>query len=58
MGLTKRKDSYYVEFLVMDDGKTLTLARSIQDARLKRWKIWCPRYELNVNGLGMEERYF
>ena len=28
MGLTKRKDSYYVEFHVLDDGKTLTLAPS------------------------------
>jgi hypothetical protein len=29
MGLTKRKDSYYVEFQVLDDGKTLTLAPSV-----------------------------
>ncbi len=27
MGLTKRKDSYYVEFRVLDDGKTLTSPR-------------------------------
>lgn len=39
MGLTKRKDSYYVEFPVLDDGKTLTLARRIPGAKLKRWKI-------------------
>lgn len=26
MGLTKRKDSYYVEFPVLDDGKALRLA--------------------------------
>jgi integrase len=39
MGLTKRKDSYYVEFPVLDDGKTLTLARGIVGARLKRWKV-------------------
>ncbi len=39
MGLTRRKDSYYVEFPVLDDGKTLTLARGIVGARLKRWKV-------------------
>ena len=27
MGLTKRKDGWYVEFPVLDDGKVLTLAR-------------------------------
>ena len=26
MGLTKRKDSYYVEFQVLDDGEVLKLA--------------------------------
>ena len=26
MGLTKRKDSYYVEFSVLDDGEALKLA--------------------------------
>ncbi|GKS56540.1 integrase [Nitrospira sp.] len=41
MGLTKRKDSYYVEFPVVDDGKTLTLARGISGARVKRWKVGC-----------------
>src|SRR5262245_11278963 len=39
MGLTKRKDSYYVEFPVIDDGKSLRYARSIAGARLKRWKV-------------------
>jgi len=39
MGLTKRKDSYYVEFPVLDDGKTLTLARGVPGAKLKRWKV-------------------
>jgi len=39
MGLTKRKDSYYVEFRVIDNGETLTLARGIAGARLKRWKV-------------------
>jgi len=38
MGLTRRKDGYYVEFPVLDDGKTLTLARGIPGARVKRWK--------------------
>ena len=36
MGLTKRKDGYYVEFRVLDDGKTLTLARGVPGAKLKR----------------------
>ena len=38
MGLTKRKDGYYVEFPVLDDGKTVTLARGVPGARVKRWK--------------------
>jgi len=38
MGLTRRKDGYYVEFRVLDDGKTLTLASGIAGAKLKRWK--------------------
>ena len=38
MGLTKRKDGYYVEFRVLDDGKTLTLASGVAGAKLKRWK--------------------
>jgi hypothetical protein len=42
MGLTKRKDSYYVEFPVLDDGKVLKLARGIKGARLKRWKVGVP----------------
>lgn len=41
MGLTKRKDSYYVEFPVLDDGKVLKLARGIKGAKLKRWKVGC-----------------
>lgn len=41
MGLTKRNDSYYVEFRVLDDGKTLSLASGIQGAKLKRWKVGC-----------------
>jgi integrase len=41
MGLTKRKDSYYVEFRVIDDGRTLTLAPGAQGAKLKRWKVGC-----------------
>lgn len=39
MGLTRRKNSFYVEFRVVDDGKTFTLAREIPGARLKRWKV-------------------
>ena len=39
MGLTRRKDCYYVQFPVLDDGKTLTLARGIAGAKLKRWKV-------------------
>ena len=38
MGLTKRKDGWYVAFRVLDDGKTLALARGVAGARLKRWK--------------------
>jgi integrase len=38
MGLTKRKDGWYVEFPVVDDGKVLTLARGTPGAKLKRWK--------------------
>ena len=39
MGLTKRKkDGYYVEFRVVDDGKVLTLARGTPGAKMKRWK--------------------
>ena len=40
MGLTKRNDSYYVEFRVVDDGKTLSLARP-GEGKLKRWKVGC-----------------
>ena len=36
MGLTKRKDSYYIEFSVLDDGKTLILASSGSGGKLKR----------------------
>jgi integrase len=38
MGLTKRKDSYYVEFAVLDDGKVLSLAPPGM-GKLKRWKV-------------------
>lgn len=38
MGLTKRKDSYYVEFRVMDDGKTLKLSGG-GGGLLKCWKV-------------------
>jgi integrase len=39
MGLTRRKDSFYVEFRVTDDGKTFALARGVPGATLKRWKV-------------------
>ena len=39
MGLTWRKDSFYVEFRVIDDGKTYRLAWRVPGARLKRWKV-------------------
>ena len=39
MGLTKRKDGWYVEFPVLDDGKVLALARGTPGAKLKRWKV-------------------
>jgi integrase len=39
MGLTKRKDSYYVEFRVIDDGRFLTLPSNTYEGRLKRWKV-------------------
>lgn len=38
MGLTKRKDSYYVEFRVLDDGKALTLGAG-GGGQLKRRKV-------------------
>lgn len=43
MGLTKRRDSYYVAFPVLtsEDGKTLRLASGVHGARLKRWKVGC-----------------
>jgi hypothetical protein len=39
MGLTKRRESYYVEFPVIDNGETITLARRGGGGRLKRWKV-------------------
>lgn len=39
MGLTRRKDSYYVEFRVFDDGKALKLVHEGVRGRLKRWKV-------------------
>lgn len=43
LGLTKRPDSYYVEFRVIDseDGKSLVLASGVPGARKKRWKVGC-----------------
>ena len=45
MGLTLRKDSYYVQFPVKDDGTTLTLARGTPGSRLMRWKVGCRNKE-------------
>jgi integrase len=41
MGLTKRRDSYYVEFRVIEseDGKSWSLASGIPGAKKKRWKV-------------------
>jgi integrase len=38
MGLTKRRDGWYVEFPVVDDGKVVQLGGGEPEARLKRWK--------------------
>jgi hypothetical protein len=38
MGITKRSDSFYVEFRVIDDGNTLSLANT-GCGQLKRWKV-------------------
>lgn len=44
MGLTKRKDGWYVEFRVADDGNALTLAPPGRSSKLKRWKVGsCPK---------------
>ena len=54
MGLTKRPDSYYVEFRVMEseDGKSLVLASGVPGARKKRWKVGC----LNKTGYGIDNQ--
>lgn len=41
IGLTRRLDSFYVEFRVIEseDGKSLVLAPGVPDARKKRWKV-------------------
>jgi hypothetical protein len=43
LGLTKRPDSYYIEFRVIDseDVKSLVLASGVPGARKKRWKVGC-----------------
>ena len=38
MGITKRKDGYYVQFRVIGDGKVLNLAPGNPSAKMKRWK--------------------
>ncbi|MCB9711677.1 MAG: site-specific integrase [Nitrospiraceae bacterium] len=42
MGLTKRKDGWYVEFRVVDDDKVLSLAPHGGIGRMKRWKTGTP----------------
>ena len=37
MGLTRRKDSYYVEFPVFDDGKYLRIAPSRKAEAVESW---------------------
>ena len=39
MGLTERPDGLYVEFRVVDDGKTLYLAQRGERGKLKSWKV-------------------
>ena len=39
MGLTKRTDSYYVEFRVLNDGKVLTLAPNTPGAKHTRSQL-------------------
>ncbi len=38
MGITRRSDSLYVEFRVIDDGETLRLAAPYEGGKVKRWK--------------------
>ena len=38
MGLTKRRDGWYVEFPVVDDGKVISLATNGPKGKIKRWK--------------------
>ena len=48
MGLTKRRDSYYVEFRVIDseDGKSLILASGEYSAlNEEKIKNWVPNYK-------------
>lgn len=49
MGLTKRRDRYYVEFRVVDDGKVLRLAKERQGGKLKRWSVGCGNKEAAQN---------
>jgi integrase len=45
MGLTKRKDSFYVEFPVREEDGMLRLARGTAGTKLKRWKVGCRNKE-------------
>ncbi len=42
MGLTKRRDGWYVEFRVVDDDKVLSLSPGGTIGRMKRWKTGTP----------------
>lgn len=46
MGITKRADSLYVEFRVVDDGHTLRLAAPYEGGKVKRWKVGSQKREL------------
>ena len=46
MGITKRADSLYVEFRVVDDGQTLRLAAPYEGGKVKRWKCHTLKREL------------
>ena len=57
MGLTRRKDGYYVEFPVLDDGKTLTLAKGIPGARIRRWKTHVTLKKKNIKTASFQNFY-
>ena len=58
MGLTKRGKDWYIEFPVIDDGKTLKLApygsRSLPGFKMKRWKAG--RYKEQAERIEAQKR--